>query len=229
MDAEVVVPDWPAPERVHALVTTRALGDVRSEDGRQRLRERLPSDPVWLRQVHGVGAVNAASVPTGAEADASFTNKRRVVCAVMAADCMPVLLAEERGEAVGVAHAGWRGLAAGVLQQTARTLLERLQDPRAELRCYLGPAIGPQRFEVGAEVLEAMRARLPQAGSAFVPLPSGKYLCDLFALARMALAQVGIDRVSGGGVCTYSDARRFYSFRRDRETGRHAALIWMAS
>ncbi len=145
----------------------------------------------------------------------------------MVADCMPVLFTDERGRCVGVAHAGWRGLAAGILQATARAMRAQLGDPDARLFAYLGPAIGPDHFEVGSDVLEAMTAGLNGAEAAFVPAGVGKYRADLFALGRMALAEVHIDTVFGGGVCTYCDAARFYSHRRDRITGRHAALIWI--
>ncbi len=246
-------PDWDAPGNVHALITTRAGGvsegpfgssgaggmnvGLKSGDALARVRENrallrrcLPEEPCWLQQVHGatvafVDESEAAASP----ADAAVSLRQGRVCVVSVADCLPVLFADRAGRAVGVAHAGWRGLAAGVLQETAQAMRARMRDPQAELLAFLGPAIGPQRFEVGAEVLDAMRTRLPQAAAAFAAQPSGKYLCDLFALARMALAQSGVERISGGGVCTHSDPQRFYSFRRDRITGRHAALIWLGS
>jgi polyphenol oxidase len=149
------------------------------------------------------------------------------VAVAMVADCMPVLFSDERGRCVGVAHAGWRGLAAGILQATARAMRARLSDPDARLLAYLGPALGPDHFEVGSDVLEAMTAGLTGAEAAFVAAGAGKYRADLFTLGRMALAEVRIDAVFGGGVCTYCDAARFYSHRRDRVTGRHAALIWI--
>jgi polyphenol oxidase len=138
-----------------------------------------------------------------------------------------VLLASTDGRGVGAAHAGWRGLAGGVIQNTAQALRRRLGQSDASLVAYLGPAIGPAHFEVGAEVLEAMQARLPGAPSAFVALGKGKYLADLFTLARIALSQVGVDVVRGGTDCTFSDPQRFYSYRRDRVTGRHAAFVWI--
>ena len=186
----------------------------------------LPSNPRWLNQVHGAVVVDAAQVDAGAEADASFTSAPNVVCVVSVADCMPVLLTDTLGRAVGVAHAGWRGLAAGVIQATAKSIRTRLDDADSELLAYLGPAIGPDHFEVGAEVLEAMQSQLPEARNAFTERPGGKYLADLFALGRQALDQAGVTRIYGGYDCTFSDPARFYSFRRDRKTGRHAALIW---
>ncbi len=197
---------------------------------RARLRTLLPSEPVWLRQVHGASVVDAdrqyAEPP---QADASVAVAPAAVCAVMIADCLPVLLAEVNGRAVAAVHAGWRGLASGVLQATIARMRARLQDPAAQIVAWLGPAIGPQRFEVGAEVLAAMHASLPQAPTTFKPTGGGKYVADLFALARQALAQANVTRVSGGGVCTASDADRFFSFRRDGTTGRHVALVWRAT
>jgi YfiH family protein len=150
------------------------------------------------------------------------------VCAVLVADCLPVLLADVRGRAVGAAHAGWRGLAAGVIQAAVKSLRARLSDPQAEIVAWLGPAIGPGTFEVGPEVRDAMRASLPGADAAFMPAAAAdKLLADLPALARQALAAVAVTRVTGGAWCTVSDAQRFYSFRRDRTTGRHAGLVWL--
>jgi YfiH family protein len=194
---------------------------------RARLRAVLPAEPRWLEQVHGATVADVDDDRPMAAADAAIALLARRVCVVSIADCMPVLLADRQGRAVGVAHAGWRGVAAGVVQETAAAMRARLGDASAPLLAYLGPAIGPEHFEVGAEVLTAMRERLPQAAEAFRPLDRGKYLCDLFALVRQALAQAGVVEVFGGGDCTYSDAARFYSYRRDRITGRHAALIWI--
>lgn len=254
VDPRWIVPDWPAPPGVRALITTRAGGISRGawgvppDDGggmnlgfgtgddpaavaanRARLRALLPEEPRWLKQEHGARVVDAESVAAPPAADASTALARNVVCAALVADCMPVLLADVRGRGVAAAHAGWRGVAAGVLQATARALRARLGDPAADVIAYLGPAIGPEAFEVGADVLDAMRDTLPQAQTAFRPLGHGKYLADLFALGRQALAQAGVETVYGGTESTYADARRFYSFRRDRVTGRHAALIWRAS
>lgn len=246
-----IVPEWPVGPRVRALITTRAGGVSRGpwgvppagegglnlglgsgdspeavSENRRRLRACLPSAPRWLKQVHGANVVRADDVEPGVEADASYTLTPGVVAAVMVADCLPVLLADQRGRCVGVAHAGWRGLAAGVLQATVRAMRVALGSPATELCAYLGPAIGPARFEVGPEVLEAMAARLPGAAAAFRPR-GAKYLADLFALGRQALHEVGVDPILGGGTCTYEDAQRFYSYRRDGVTGRHAALVWI--
>ncbi len=249
MNSQWIKPDWPVPANVRALITTRAGGvsrgaygvppeqqggmniglrsgdnavDVRANRG--TLRAALPTDPRWLNQVHGAAVIDAAQAEDAGAADASFTDAPNVVCVVSIADCMPVFLADASGRCVAVAHAGWRGLAAGVIQATAKAMRGRVVG--CELFAYLGPAIGPQHFEVGAEVLDAMRAGLPDAAVAFTSRYRGKYLADLFALGRQALKQAGVVRIYGGGACTFSDPRRFYSFRRDKTTGRHAALIW---
>jgi YfiH family protein len=251
--ADWLVPQWPAPANVHAWVTSRnggvsagPWGDGRggaqglnlglaSGDepravlaNRARLRALLPAAPRWLHQVHGAQVVDAEAAGTPAPAaDAAVALAPEVVCAVTIADCLPVLFAERHGRAVAAAHAGWRGLAAGVLQATVERLRARLADPQAAVLAWLGPAIGPQRFEVGAEVLMAMQARLPQAATAFVPLGNGKYLANLYALAQQALASVDVTQVGGGECCTASEPQRYYSHRRDRVTGRQAAVIWI--
>ena len=252
MNRQWIRPAWPAPRNVSALITTRAGGVSRGPYGaaprerggmniglgsgddpadvmanRALLRAVLPAEPYWLNQVHGAAVVDAQQLePSAGAADASFTDAPNVVCAVSIADCMPVLLADTSGRCVGVAHAGWRGLASGVIQAIVNAMRARLEDAGAELLAYLGPAIGPRHFEVGPEVLDAMRTQLPDAESAFAPHAAGKYLADLFALGQQALAQAGVARIYGGRDCTFSDPMRFYSFRRDRTTGRHAALIW---
>jgi len=225
MAAEVIVPDWPAPPGVRALVTTRALGDMKSEGSRLRLRALLPGEPVWLPQVHGTDVVDAASVAPGTPADASISRKKNVVCAVMAADCMPVLLADEKGEAVAAAHAGWRGLSAGVIEAT----VEAMGVPAQRLLAWLGPAIGPKAYEVGAEVREAFLARDSRAAFAFAPTRPGHWNLDLYAVARQRLASVGVTRVSGGGFCTHTEKERFFSYRRDKAMQRMAAAIWLQS
>ena len=251
MSAHWIRPDWSAPPNVHAVITTRGGGASRGPYGvpphghggmniglgsgddladvtanRALLRASLPSDPRWLNQVHGASVVDAAQVDSGAKADASFTTAANVVCVVSVADCMPVFLTDASGRAVAVAHAGWRGLAAGVIQSTVQSMRASLEDSSAALLAYLGPAIGPTHFEVGAEVLDAMQAGLPEASRAFSAQPNGKFLANLSELGRQALDQVGVTHIYGGHDCTFSDSARFYSFRRDRTTGRHAALIW---
>lgn len=223
MATEVIVPDWPGLPNVRGLVTTRALGDMKSEAGRQRLRAHLPADPVWLRQVHGVTAVDAAVAPARIDADASFATRRHAVCAVMVADCMPVLLADERGEAVAVAHAGWRGLSAGVIEAA----VSAMGVPAKRLLAWLGPAIGPAAYEIGEEVRAAFLQRDARAQAAFAATRPGHWRLDLYLVARQRLATAGVTRVYGGGFCTASDGARFYSYRRDRASERMAAAIWL--
>jgi YfiH family protein len=208
---------------------------------RARLLGVLPRAPCWLQQVHGANVVDAAVAPVLARADAAFAVRAGVVCAVLVADCLPVLLADAGGRGVAAAHAGWRGLAGGVIQNAVAALRGALGDDRAQVLAYLGPAIGPAQFVVGGEVLAAMERRLPDARVAFAPEPPAqpdagaaaiaeaapRYRADLFLLARQALAQVGVSDVYGGQDCTASDPGRFYSFRRDRITGRHGAFIWI--
>jgi len=220
VNPEFVVPDWRVPAR--ALVTTRVLGDVRNEAVRLKLRRQLPAEPCWLRQVHGVKAIDASRCLGPAEADASFTREKGIVCAVMAADCMPVLLADEGGEAVAAAHAGWRGLSAGVIEATVAAMGVR----PSRLHAWLGPAIGPKIYEVGPEVREAFLAKDRQAESAFTANRPGHWLLDLYAVARQRLGSLGVAGVSGGGFCTHAEAR-FFSYRRDRTPARMAAVIWL--
>lgn len=238
----VLTPDWPAPSGVRALVTTRLggcskvpfdsfntatlVGDDPSSVAANRalLRTCLPAEPAWLKQVHGVVVVDAATVGNGhAAGDASVAFAPGIVCVVQTADCLPVLFARDDGSAVGAAHAGWRGLCHGVLEET----VARLGDP-ARLLAWLGPAIGPDAFEVGEEVRDAFMARDGNAINAFVPgTIAGKWLANIYMLARQRLLAVGVIRVYGGGLCTVSDAYRFYSYRRDRVCGLMASLIWL--
>ncbi|MGE0876747.1 MAG: peptidoglycan editing factor PgeF [Burkholderiales bacterium] len=208
-----VQPHWDAPARVRAFVTTRASGDPRA---------RLPQDPVWLTQVHGTAVVEADRASGRPEADASWTRSAGVVCAIRVADCMPVLLAHDDGSVVAAAHAGWRGLCAGVIEAT----LAAMRVAPTRTIAWLGPAIGPKAYEVGDEVRGAFVARDAAAASAFTPTRPGHWLLDLYAVARQRLAASGVERVSGGDYCTWTDAQRFHSFRRDRTTERMAAFIW---
>jgi hypothetical protein len=237
-----IVPDWPAPPRVHAVITTRTagvstgayasfnIGDLTDDDpaavqeNKRRLDALLPGPVRWLRQVHGARVVAAEDVSGVIEADGAHTAQPGVVCAVKIADCMPVLLCDESGHKIGAAHAGWRGLSRGVVENTVNAMGV---DP-ATLLAYLGPAIGPTAFEVGDDVFEAFTRTDAGAREAFKPLRHGKWLADLFTLGRRRLARAGVGRVFGGGDCTVSDPRRFFSYRRDEVTGRMAALIWIA-
>jgi polyphenol oxidase len=236
-----IVPDWPAPRGVRALVTTRAGGVSRGpyasfnlgahvgddaaavERNRERLRSLLPTDPTWLQQVHGTEVVDAASAPAFARADAAVTRTRHVVCAVLTADCVPVLLADRDGTAVAVAHAGWRGLAAGVIEAA----VARMNVPAANVIAWLGPAIGPRAYEVGPEVREAFARHDVAAAAAFAGYRGDRLLADLFMLARQRLGAAGVAAVYGGGHCTYTEAARFYSYRREPTTGRFASLVWI--
>ena len=236
-----IVPDWPAPSGVRAFVTTRAGGvshgphasfniGIRAGDDEQavaanraRLRESLPADPKWLRQVHGNAVADADAITGIPEADASVARRPGTVCVIQVADCVPVLIADREGTAVAAAHAGWRGLSSGVIENT----VERLALAPERLMAYLGPGIGPRAFEVGADVRDAFLAHDSAAAAAFSDHAPGKWLADLYRLARQRLAALGITQVHGGGLCTYSDPARFYSYRRERTTGRMAALIWM--
>jgi YfiH family protein len=204
------------------------VGDMPAhvEHNRAQIRRQLPAEPAWLTQVHGTTVVDAAQVSGAPEADASYTTQAGVVCAIMTADCLPVLFADTRGRVVAAAHAGWRGLAAGILDNT----VAQMRAAGAEtLHAWLGPAIGPQQFEVGTDVLQAFVSQDAAAEQAFKPIADkpGKYLADIYQLARMRLARLGVSKVTGGNACTVSDAQRFYSYRRDGVTGRMAALIWL--
>ncbi|QOY96639.1 peptidoglycan editing factor PgeF [Massilia sp. UMI-21] len=257
MDAAALVwPDWPdLPAQVGALATGRdggcsqgAYDDGKGGGGlnlgmhcgddpeavrrnRARLQAYLPGRPAWIAQVHGADVVDAGSVGpdqpvrTG---DASIATRAGPVCAILTADCLPVLFADLDGKVVGAAHAGWRGLAGGVLGQTVRAMRAA---GAGEITAWMGPAIGPDAFEVGEDVRAAFMAALPGAATlaAFRPKfdQPVKFWADIFALARLMLAREGITRVHGGGMCTFSAPQRFYSYRRDRVTGRQASLIWI--
>jgi hypothetical protein len=225
--AELIAPDWPAPPGVRAFVTTRSFGDMRKGgEGRARLRSMVPAEPRWLTQVHGVEVLDADAACAEApepQADAAITRRRGTPCAVLVADCMPVLFASRSGDAIGVAHAGWRGLAAGMIEAT----LEAMALPASEVLAWLGPAIGARAYEVGAEVRAAFVARDPAAQAAFLPSRPGHWWLDLYAIARRRLGARGITQISGGGFCTHREAARFFSWRRERAAARMAAVIWL--
>jgi YfiH family protein len=235
-----IVPDWPAAPHVKALITTRAGGVSRApyesfnvgfstadpreavEANRARLRRLLPQEPRWLKQVHGARVVDAGSAQDRPEADASIGRDPGTVCVIQIADCLPVLFTDRAGSVVAAAHAGWRGLAGGVIDNTVVALGV---DAR-EVLAYIGPGIGPRHFEVGEEVREAYVSRDAGAAHAFTQKSPAKWLADLPALARRALERCGVSAIYGAGLCTYSNPGRFFSYRRDGETGRMAALIW---
>ena len=254
-----IIPHWPdAPANIGALATTRGAGvsvapyddgqgggglnlglhcgddAAMVQENRGRLATLLPGRPAWVSQVHGVAVADAASVQPGQPvqvADASIASAPGVVCAVMTADCLPVLFADTDGKVVGAAHAGWRGLAAGVLAHTIKAMRAA---GAGEITAWMGPAIGPSQFEVGADVLDsfmagAMAAEEAAVRAAFVPYPGRpeKHLANIYALARVFMARDGVTRVSGGEYCTATDGARFFSYRRDHVTGRQASLIWI--
>lgn len=237
--SDFLIPDWPAPANVHACVTTRAggastgpwqglnlashVGDDPAHVGLNRnwLRAQLPNEPVWLEQLHGIECLVAESASGACIADASVSFEPWQVCTVLTADCLPVLFCTQDGHCVGAAHAGWRGLLAGVLENTVRSM----QAPPEQVMAWFGPAIGPQKFEVGNEVREVFLACDPAAAIAFAAC-GDKWLANIYALARLRLEAIGLNAIYGGDLCTVSDAERFYSYRRDGATGRMASLIW---
>lgn len=243
MTIELITPDWPAPDRVRACSTTRAggvsmapyaalnlgahVGDQPAavKENRQRLmaQANLPAQPQWLNQVHGTAVARLPLASSDANtADAAYSDRVGAVCAVMTADCLPVLFCSEQGDEVAAAHAGWRGLCGGVLEETLRAF----RAPASQTMAWLGPAIGPQAFEVGPEVRDAFMAQQAEAENAFIPYGS-KYLADIYQLARLRLRAQGVTRIYGGDVCTVSEPGKFFSYRRDGSTGRMASLIWL--
>lgn len=247
MHPDWVTPDWPALANVRAFMTTRAGGVSRAPYGsfntathvgddpaavaenRSLLRQDLPNEPLWLNQIHGnaVARFDVVGIPN---ADASVAFQPGQVCVVQTADCLPVLFCDQAGTVVAAAHAGWRGLVGGVLEETVRAMGVAPE----RILAWLGAAIGPEVFEVGDEVREAFVSQHALAGIAFRPALPGtldetprKWLADIHALARIRLAAVGVERVYGGGLCTFRDKSRFFSYRRERNTGRMASLIWL--
>lgn len=239
----LIHPDWPAPESIRACSTTRNggvslppydalnLGNHVGDDAekvrinRQILSDKagLPSMPHWLEQVHGTRAIRIDSMQQPAVCgDAVYTDQKGKVCAVMTADCLPVLFCSAAGDEVAAAHAGWRGLCAGVLEETLSCFRAR----PSQIMAWLGPAIGPEKFEVGPEVREAFIQHDAMAISAF-RANGDKFLADIYQLARLRLRAGGVTQVFGGELCTVSDPRRFFSYRRDGVTGRMASLVWL--
>jgi polyphenol oxidase len=243
LNPDWIVPHWPVPPHVHAFVTTRAggvstppfdtlnLGFVTGDavtavtENRRRLRAVVPHEPRWLKQVHGARVLEAETIENRPEADAAFAREPRTVCAILVADCLPVLFCDKAGGVVAAAHAGWRGLAAGVLDNTVAAMRDTGAHP-SDILAYIGPGIGPAAFEVGDDVRTAYVSRDAAAAAAFTPEANGKWLADLPGLARRALERCGITAIYGGNMCTYSHPERFYSYRRDKDTGRMAAVIW---
>ncbi len=242
MSDDWIRPDWPAPSRVRALSTTRSggvglapcdslnLGLHVGDDpatvvaNRARLRCIVPTEPCWLNQVHGTAVVDVAAAVGVPDADGAVSRTGGAVCAVMTADCLPLLLCDRAGTVVGAAHAGWRGLLGGVIEATVAAM----QVAPSEILVWLGPAIGPQAFEVGDEVRAAFVVADRRAEAAFLPAGRpGKWLADLYLLARQRLSAVGVVGIYGGSRCTFSEPDRFFSYRRDGVTGRMASLVWL--
>ncbi len=238
---DFIIPNWPAPANVRALQTTRLGGvshapydslnfglhvndnPIHVAQNRQLLSEFIPSEPVWLNQVHGIQVIDAANTGCLPDADASFTTQKNVVCVTMTADCLPVLLCDTAGTVVAAVHAGWRSLCDGVIEATVNKMSANPKDMMA----WLGPAIGPSAFEVGAEVRAQFIAKDAQAESAFIG-HGDKFLGNLYQIARQRLNKLGVTQIDGGDMCTFSDQEHFFSFRRDGATGRMATLIWLA-
>lgn len=253
MAENFLIPDWPAPAQVKSAITLRSGGCSRApfesnnlalhvEDNASDVQKNrdslvdslaLPAQPLWLNQCHGTDLVYVPQASQAASADGSYSDKANTVCAILTADCLPVLFCNQSGSQVAAAHAGWRGLCGGILRKTVATF----KHSPDQVMAYLGPAIGPQVFEVGAEVLQAFlhsaqNAQHKQAVIAAFKAVDGsadKYLADLYALARAELAASGVVEIYGGNYCSYSDSERFYSFRREPKTGRNASLVWLQS
>lgn len=241
---EWIEPDWPAPPRVRAFVTTRAGGHSEGEYGsmnlglssgddparvaanRAEVARHLPEVPQWLAQVHGTSVARLDAAPSAGQprADAAVASRPGRVCAVLAADCMPLLLCDAAGTKVAAVHAGWRGMAAGVIESAVAALASEGSD----LLAWMGPTIGPGVFEVGPEVREAFLAADARADEGFRAHRPGKYLADLYHLARQRLERCGVARTFGGGYCTYTESARFFSYRRAPRSGRMGAFIWIA-
>jgi len=240
---EWLTPDWPAPEHIKAYSSTR-LGGVSQAPwqslnlathvgdeakhvahNRQRLSENLhlPSEPCWLQQVHSNNIIEARNGYPDQSADGSYSQQKNTVCVVMTADCLPLLMCDREGTQVAAVHAGWRGMADGILQAT----IARFRSSPENILVWLGPAIGADAFEVGEDVYQAFIQRWPQSADAFRPNSHKKYQFNLYQQARMLLASVGVQQVTGGGFCTYTDNQRFFSYRRDGTSGRMASLIWI--
>jgi len=235
-----ISPDWPAPANIHALTTLRNAGASRGDGtsfnlaahvndsvqhvlaNRQLLKSTLSlaNEPKWLNQTHTTKVVCADELQGLVEADASYTHKKQCVCVVLTADCLPVLLCDRQGDAIAAIHGGWRGLLNGILENSLAKL------PKSGLMAWLGPAIGPQCFEVGAEVRTAFLEKDAMFSVAFELQKNQKYLANIYLIARLILNKAGVDDVYGGEFCTVTDAERFFSYRRDSQTGRMATLIW---
>jgi len=239
----IIIPDWPAPDNIRAFSTTREsgfsqdpfdslnLGDHVGDDVTRvaQNREKLiytiqaPESPRWLKQVHGHHIVDSCDWKLNIEADAIFSQQNNHVCTIMTADCLPILLCNQHGDAVAAIHAGWRSLALGIIEKTVR----KFHCEPDTIFAWLGPAIGSSQFEVGQDVYDAFCRHSPQANNAFKATNNSHYLADIYQLARQKLAAQGVSSIYGGDFCTFSDEQQFFSYRRDGKTGRMATLIWI--
>lgn len=240
---KLIKADWPAPDNIHAVTTTRDGGvsmapyaglnlgahvgdDINAvSDNRKQLRHQLalPNEPVWLSQTHSTDVADLDNLTPNLHADASTTSQTNIICAVLTADCLPILICDKQGQEVAAIHAGWRGLAAGIVDET----LARLKSPAHECLAWMGPAIGASSFEVGHDVIDAYLAQSAEHRSAFRPAGE-KFLADIYQLAKTNLQMAGLNAIYGGQHCTYQQSEQFFSYRRDGVTGRMASLIWRA-
>lgn len=242
---DFIIPDWPAPSNIKAMQTTRTGGvsqppynslnfgmhvkdnPIHVAQNRQLLNAYVPSEPVWLNQTHSVRVVDAGQTSCVPDADASFTTQKNVVCVTMTADCLPVLLCDVNGTVVSAVHAGWRGLCDGALEASIDAVIGATHISPGQLMAWLGPAIGPNAFEVGEDVRQQFIVQDKQAETAFKP-HGDKWLGDLYQIATQRLNNLGVTQIYGGGRCTFTEKDQFFSFRRDNITGRMATLIWLA-
>ena len=243
MKIEYITANWPAPKNIFCITSSRVGGvskneysslnlgghvkdeEINVDQNRKLLKKdlKLTNDPIWLEQVHGSTVVELKkSTPKNITADAAYTQHESIVCTVLTADCLPVAFCDQKGNHIAVAHGGWRGLVSGVLENT----LHKFPIAHKEIMCWLGPAIGPNKFEVGKEVVEQFLTKDAKHINAFQDQQNGKYLANIYQLAKNILAKEGVTKVYGGVHCTYSESDKFYSYRRDSETGRMATLIW---
>jgi polyphenol oxidase len=243
--SDFIIPNWPAPANVHALQTNRHAGHshahfnslnfgshvgdnpIHVAQNRQLLSELLPSEPVWLNQTHSIEVVNAANTDCVPNADASFTTQKNVVCVVMTADCLPVLLCDKAAKIVVAVHAGWRGLCDGALEASIDEACKAAQIMPSDLMAWLGPAIGPNVFEVGCDVRAQFMTKDAKSELAFKP-HGDKYLADIYQIATQRLNNTGVTQIYGGDRCTFTEKDQFFSYRRDGVTGRMATMIWLA-
>ncbi len=234
-----IQPTWPAPAHIKAYTTTRSSWGTHyhpADDAEKNLAYledhkklkallELPNDPIWISQTHSTTAITATGVHKNTVADASLTTEKNQVCVVMTADCLPILVTTTDGSHVAAIHAGWRGLSKGIVENT----LSQMSCDKEKLLIWLGPAIGPSHFEVGEDVYSAFVSQNSQAAKGFQSLSTGKYLANLYALAKIRLNQLGVNHIYGGDFCTYTQSDLFFSYRRDQgHVGRMASLIWIA-